>query len=128
MATMIPETNKNVVVIGATPKADRYANMAMRRLRQHGYRPIPVNPAFEEVLGELCYKGIGEVLEPIDTVTMYVGQARSTPLIREIIGARPRRIIFNPGAENPALAAEAEKNGIAVVEGCTLVMLAAGAF
>jgi len=127
MATT-PETKKNVVVLGATPKADRYAYMAMQRLRQRGYRPIPVNPAFEEVLGERCYKQISDVKDPIDTVTMYVGAARSTPLIREIVGAKPRRIIFNPGAENPQLAEEAEKHGIEVVEGCTLVMLGTGMF
>ena len=128
MATNIPETRKNVAVIGATPKPERYAHMAMQRLLQHGYRPIPVNPAFDSILGEQCYKAIGEVPEPIDTVTMYVGPARSTPLIEEIIGAKPRRIIFNPGAENPQLAEEARKRGIEVVEGCTLVMLGSGAF
>ena len=102
--------------------------MAMQRLQQRGYRPIPVNPAFEEVLGERCYKQISDVKDPIDTVTMYVGAARSTPLIQEIVAAKPRRIIFNPGAENPQLAEEAKKHGIEVVEGCTLVMLGTGMF
>ena len=125
---MTPETKTNVAVIGATPKPDRYAYMAMQRLHEHGYRPVPVNPAFEEVLGERCYKSISDVTDPIDTVTMYIGAARSTPLLQEILGAKPRRIIFNPGAENPTLAHEAQKNGIEVVEGCTLVMLGSGTF
>jgi uncharacterized protein len=116
------------VVIGATEKADRYACMAMKRLKENGYRAVPVNPAFDEVLGERCYRSIGEVDEPIDTVTMYVGAARSTPLIEEIVAAKPRRIIFNPGAENRELAVAAEKAGIEVVEGCTLVMLSARTF
>ena len=120
--------NKNVVVIGATPKPDRYAFMAMQRLQQHGYRAIPVNPAFEEILGERCHASIADVKEPIDTVTMYVGAARSTPLTQEIVGAKPRRIVFNPGAENPELSAAARAAGIEVVEGCTLVMLGAGTF
>lgn len=119
---------KNVVVIGATTKSDRYAFMAMQRLKDHGYNAIPVNPAFEEVLGERCYPSISGVKHPIDTVTMYVSEARSTPLIQEIVGAQPRRIIFNPGAENPALANTARAAGIEVVEGCTLVMLSAGTF
>jgi predicted CoA-binding protein len=122
------EPGKNVVVLGATPKEDRYANIAMQRLQRHGYRPIPVNPAFEEILGERCYRSIADVPQPIDTVTMYVGAARSTPLIPEIVAAKPRRIVFNPGAENAELASEAEKNGIEMVEGCTLVMLGAGTF
>ena len=119
---------KTVVVLGATPKPDRFAYRAMKMLQTHGHRAVPVNPAFSEILGERCYKSISDVPEPIDTVTMYLGAARSEPLIEEIIQAKPRRIIFNPGAENAHLAAEAEADGIEVVEGCTLVMLQAGTF
>jgi uncharacterized protein len=119
---------ETVVVLGATPKEDRFANRAMRMLLSHGHRVIPVNPAFPEVLGLACKSSIADVKEPIDTVTMYVGPARSEPLIGEIVAAKPRRIIFNPGAENPNLAAAASAAGIEVVEGCTLVMLQAGTF
>ena len=52
----------------------------------------------------------------------------STPLIEAIVAAWPRRIIFNPGAENEELAAAAREAGIEVVEGCTLVMLRTGTF
>ncbi len=119
---------KTVAVLGATPKPDRYAFMAMQRLQARGHKVIPVNPAFAEVLVEQCYKSVSEVPEPIDTLTMYVGAARSEPLIEEIIQARPSRIIFNPGAENERLAQAAQASGIEVVHGCTLVMLATGAF
>ena len=117
-----------VVVLGASPKPDRYACLAMTALQQHGYRAIPVNPAFSEILGERCFPAIREVPVPIDTVTMYLGAARSTPLIAEIIQAKPRRIIFNPGAENEAFAAQAQSAGIEVLNACTLVMLRAGTF
>ena len=120
--------SERVVVLGATPKEDRYANQAMKLLVEYGHRPIPVNPAFDEVLGEKCYGSIAAVPGPIDTVTMYLGEARSEPLVTEILEARPRRIIFNPGAENPHLASEAKARGIEVVEGCTLVMLRTGQF
>jgi len=117
-----------IVVLGATEKADRYAYMAMKRLLERGYPVVPVNPAFSEILGEQCYPSIGAVMEPIDTVTMYVGAARSTPMIEEIIAAKTRRIIFNPGSENRELAEAAEAAGIEVVEGCTLVMLSTQTF
>lgn len=119
---------KTVVILGASPKPERFAYRAQQKLRQHGHRVIPVNPAFPHVLGEPCRAGIAEVTEPIDTVTLYLGPARSTPLIAEILAAQPRRIIFNPGAENDALAAAARAAGIETVEGCTLVMLDAGTF
>ena len=119
---------KNVLVLGATPKADRFAYRAMQMLKTHGHKVIPVNPAFSEVLGEPCYKSVADVRDPIDTVTMYVGANRSAPMIPEILEAKPRRIIFNPGAENDHLAAEAERNGIEVLHDCTLVMLQSGTF
>jgi uncharacterized protein len=125
--TTSPES-KRIAVLGATPRTDRYAFLAMQRLKEHGYQPIPVNPGFAEVLGEKCYPTLAAVPPPIDTVTMYVGAARSTPLIPEILDAKPRRIVFNPGAENPALANAARQAGIEVVEGCTLVMLGRGTF
>ncbi len=119
---------KNVVILGASPKPDRYAFLAMQKLQQHGHHAIPVNPGFTEILGQPCLATVGEVSVPIDTITLYLGEARSTPLIAEIIAAKPRRIILNPGAENAQLAAAAEAAGIEVVTGCTLVMLGAGTF
>jgi uncharacterized protein len=120
-----PET---VAVLGASPKPHRYAFKAMELLKQYGHKPIPINPAFGEVLGETCYPKISEVHEPIDTVTLYLREARSTPLIDEIVAAKPRRIIMNPGAENEALAEKARDHGLEVIEGCTLVMLRTGQF
>jgi uncharacterized protein len=117
-----------VAILGASPKPDRYAYKAFRMLRDHGHQPVPINPAFDDILGEKCYPTIADAPKPIDTVTMYLGEARSNPLIGEIIAAKPRRIIMNPGAENAALAEKAEDAGIEVVEGCTLVMLQTGQF
>jgi predicted CoA-binding protein len=117
-----------VAILGASPKPDRYAYRAFEMLRQYGHRPIPINPAFDDIRGEKCYPKISDAPNPIDTVTMYLGEARSNPLIAEIIAAKPRRIIMNPGAENAALAEQAEEAGIEVVEGCTLVMLQTGQF
>lgn len=97
-------------------------------LRDYGYHAIPVNPAYSEILGEKCYRSIAELPAKIDTATLYLGKPRSDLLTTEILEAKPRRIIFNPGAENPELAALAEERGIEVVEGCTLVMLRSGTF
>ena len=115
-------------MLGASPKPDRYAYRAMELLREYGHRPVPVNPAFDEVLGAKCYPKIVDVPEKIDTVTLYLGKARSDPLIDDVLTAHPRRIIMNPGAENDDLAEKARQRGIEVVEGCTLVMLRSGTF
>lgn len=119
---------ETVAILGASPKPDRYAYKALELLHEYGHRTVPINPAFKEIQGEKCYPTISEAPAPIDTVTLYLGEMRSNPLIDEIIGAKPHRIIMNPGAENAALAARAEEAGIEVVEGCTLVMLRTGQF
>ena len=125
---LIPEEKRNVAVLGASPKPDRYSNQAVRLLASFDYRPIPVNPAFEEIEGLTCFPTLAEIGEPVHTITLYLGPARSTPLIEEIVAANPQRIIMNPGAENDALAEAASSAGIEVVEGCTLVMLRTGLF
>lgn len=122
------EKSQSVAVLGASPRPQRYSNRAVRMLREYGHQPIPINPGFEEILGEKCYPKISEAPQPLDTVTMYVGKQRSDPLIEEIIAAKPRRIIMNPGAENDDLSARAQKAGIEVIEACTLVMLQVGNF
>ena len=125
---LIPEAKRNVVVLGASQKPDRYSNQAVRLLGNFDYRPIPVNPSFEEIEGLKCFPRLAEIGEKVHTVTIYLRAARSTPLIDEILAANPQRIIMNPGAENEELAAAASGAGIEVVEGCTLVMLRTGLF
>jgi uncharacterized protein len=120
--------SETVAILGASQKPDRYAYKAFELLREYGHRPIPINPAFKEILGEKCYPKISDVPRPLDTITLYLSETRSNPLTDEIINAKPRRIIMNPGAENRTLAAKAEDAGIEVVEDCTLVMLRTGHF
>ena len=125
---MSPSKSETVAILGASPKPDRYAYRAMEMLRAHGHRALPVNPAFTEIMGETCYPSIADIPEPVETVTLYLGPQRSDPLIPEILAAKPRRIIMNPGAENENLADKARAAGIEVDYACTLVLLQTGAF
>lgn len=126
--TLVPEDKRNVAVLGASPNPERYSNQALRLLASRQYRTFPVNPAFAEIEGRPCTPTLAEIAEPLHTITLYLGAARSTPLIDQILTAKPQRIILNPGAENDELAAAASSAGIEVVEGCTLVMLRTGLF
>lgn len=125
---MSQHTGETVAVLGASPKPDRYAYRAMQMLREYGHRAIPINPAFPEIMGETCHGSIADIAEPIDTVTMYLGKQRSDSLIPQIVAAKPRRIIMNPGAENDDLADKAREAGIEVDYACTFVLLQTGAF
>lgn len=117
-----------VAVLGASPKPERYANLALHRLSEKGHEPVGVNPALPDLGGFPCVREIGALPAGIHTASVYLGAARSTELADEILGYGFRRVLFNPGAENPELEERLRAAGVEVVEGCTLVMLAAGTF
>ncbi len=117
-----------VAILGASKNADRYAFKAFKMLRKYGHTPVPVTPKFSEIEGITAYTSLDQVPRPVDTLTMYVSPEISSQLKTEIIDLKPRRVIFNPGSENPALMIELENLGIEVVQGCTLVMLRTSQF
>jgi uncharacterized protein len=120
--------SETVAVLGASPKPARYSNKAIRLLREHGHTVIPVNPAQAEIEGLPVIARVEDLPAGVDTVTVYVSPEHATALLPGLLLARPKRVIFNPGAENPALENELEKAGIAVEEACTLVLLRTGQF
>jgi hypothetical protein len=119
---------RTVAVVGASEKPERYANRALRMLLSDGFTPIPVSRSGKDILGLKGYASLAAIPDRIDTVTVYLAPEKQTPVIRDILAVRPRRVIFNPGAENPEAAAILARHGIAVVEACTLVLLTTGQF
>lgn len=118
----------NVVVLGASKNEERYSNMAVRRLKDTGHNVYPVHKAIKEIHGIAVYNELSDIKDKIDTITVYVNKIVSNNIGAEILDLKPRRIIFNPGAENYELKEKAEAQGIDVVFGCTLVMLSTGMF
>lgn len=112
-----------VAVLGASPKEERYSFKAVHMLREHGHIPIPVHPAGQTVDGVPGVASLDDITADIDTVTVYVNAKISDAEYDRIVKLKARRVIFNPGAENEALAARLEERGIEVVRACTLVML-----
>lgn len=119
---------ERVVVVGASNNPERYSNKAMKMLAEYGHEPLPVAPAVAEVEGHPAVASLTEVSGPVDTVTMYVGPARQGELLDAIVALKPRRVIFNPGTENPEAYARLDAAGIAHLEACTLVLLRTGQF
>lgn len=117
-----------VVVLGASANPQRIAYQAVQRLQQKGHTVIPVNPKGRSVFGLDVKTSLSAVADPIDTLTMYIAPEHQTSLIDAIERLHPRRIIFNPGAENPAVYPRLERAGISVLEACTLVLLATNQF
>lgn len=120
---MNPQQPERVVILGASDKPDRYSHQAQLFLSEHGHEVVPVHPKLVSIAGVSVVADLSQISGPVDTVTMYVGPAISGGLADKLAALKPRRVIFNPGSENPPLAAKLEAAGIAVEEACTLVLL-----
>ena len=114
--------NKKTVVLGASPNPSRYSYLAVNRLQAHGHAVIPIgkkkgainnSPILNETVNA----------ENVDTVTLYLNAQNQKQYYEYILSLHPKRIIFNPGAENNELAQLAAQNNIQPMEACTLVLL-----
>jgi len=122
------EAEHHVAVLGASPKPDRYANRAIRRLLAAGYRVTPVHPHWQEIEGLPVLASLGQIHRPVQTLTLYVGPAQLHKVSDELIALGPDRVIFNPGTESLELQHQLEAANIPWLEACTLVMLQTGTF
>ena len=115
------------LVLGASLNPERYSNRAIKLLRRYRHEVIAVGLDEGKVDGVEIVHDLPKD-EKIDTVTVYLNPERQKAYYERILKAKPRRIIFNPGAENAELESLAEQNGIMTEEACTLVMLNAGQY
>lgn len=124
----MPNSHHHVVVLGASPKPTRFANQAVRLLKQQGYRVTPVHPRFSEVEQLPVVNDLAAVTTPVDTLTLYVGPAHLAPDFDKLLALRPARVIFNPGTESGAFQTRLDAAGIPWIEACTLIMLSSDQF
>ena len=120
-------TGKKTLVLGASNNPDRYSNLAMNRLRSKGH-PVVAIGRKQAKAGDIYIETDKKEHAGIDTVTLYLSAANQKEYYDYILSLHPKRIIFNPGAENPELEALAHANGIEPMEACTLVLLSTGQF
>lgn len=119
--------NIKTLVIGASTNPDRYSFKAIQALRRHGHEVVALGLREGEVAGVPIVKARPE--NPgADTVTLYVGAKHQPEFYDYLLQIKPRRVIFNPGAENSELETLLRQNSIEPVEACTLVMLATGQY
>ena len=115
---------KKTVVLGASTNPARYSYIASGMLTEFGHEVVPVGLKRGAIFGKdiLDIRTFPEV-DNVDTVTLYIGPGNQEGLFTYIPRLKPKRVIFNPGTENPALEKMLIEKGIEPVEGCTLVML-----
>ncbi|GAB3669629.1 CoA-binding protein [Hymenobacter agri] len=118
---------KKTLVLGASDNPARYSFRAAHMLKNHGHEVVPVGIRKGEVAG-MAIRTDRPLAADVDTVTLYVGPQNQPEWYDYILDLKPRRILFNPGTENPELERLAQQRGIQTEEACTLVLLSIGQY
>jgi predicted CoA-binding protein len=116
---------KKTLVLGASPNPSRYAYIAAQELANNGIGIVLIGIRKGEIKGNEIIIG-KPILSDIHTVTIYLNAQIQSVYYDYIINLNPKRIIFNPGAENFEFMQLAKKAGIEIQLDCTLVMLSIG--
>ncbi len=115
-------SNFSTIVIGASSNPERYSYKAVLKLAFHGHTVIPIGiksgkiEQFDILTGK-------PIVANIHTISLYVNPLNQLEWIEYCLQLKPKRILFNPGTENPDFIKQATEQGIYCLEACTLVML-----
>lgn len=113
---------KKTLVLGASLNPSRYSNLAINRLVDHGHTVAAIGQKKGAVAGvELATEM--KPFTDIDTVTLYLNPKRQEGYYDYVVSLKPKRVIFNPGTENPEFYEILKRNNIKSEVACTLVLL-----
>ncbi len=119
--------SEKVIILGASDNPERYSYKAFKMLQEYGHQVFPVHPALKNIEGKEVSKNLIEATQKVggkvDTLTIYVNPQIQEAQKEDVLSIKPRRVIFNPGTENPSFEKALQEAGIKVVIGCTLVLL-----
>ncbi|TVR77621.1 MAG: CoA-binding protein [Chitinophagaceae bacterium] len=121
------EEKKTTLVLGASENPSRYSYLAIERLLNAGIEVVAVGAK----KGNVHQHEINDKIpfdREIHTISMYLSAKNQQAYFDDILKLKPKRIIFNPGAENRLLEKTATENQIEVLHACTLVMLSTDTF
>jgi uncharacterized protein len=115
------------LIIGASSNTERYSYLAAEKLLVHGY-DIELIGKKPDVIFDRIIDTTKKDFEDIDTVTLYISDKFQPEYYEYIVSLNPRRVIFNPGTENPEFEELLIQNDIHIEEACTLVLLRSGQY
>lgn len=119
--------NKKTLVLGASTNEERYSYLAIKSLIDHGHEVYAIGKRPGHI-DEVEIYAEEKIIPNIDTVTLYLNAQNQAHYYDYILALNPKRIIFNPGAENPQFAKLASTKGIIIQNACTLVLLSTGQY
>lgn len=108
----ILETSKIIAIVGLSPDKEKASNIVANYLIAHGFRAIPVNPGYDEILGQKSYKSLSDIPDKIDIVDIFMRSEKVLPVVEEAIKLKPRAIWLQLGIINEEAKKLVEDNGI----------------
>jgi predicted CoA-binding protein len=111
----ILDTYRVVAVVGLSPDAERPSFRVASYLKEQGYRIIPVNPQFSQILGEDCYPELTAIGEPVDVVDIFRRSEETPAIVDQAIAVGARAVWMQEGVVNETAAAKAREAGLLVV-------------
>lgn len=120
-------SSKKTLVLGASSNPARYSYLAVNKLRAHKHPVIAIGKN-NALVADVPIQDVPAPIQDLDTVTLYLNANNQKSYYNYIIAQHPRRVIFNPGAENPEFEQILSDKGIQTMEACTLVLLSTGQY
>jgi predicted CoA-binding protein len=106
---------RTFAVVGLSANWNRPSNFAAKYMQEHGYRIIPVNPSYPEVLGERCYPDLASIPERVDVVDCFRKPGEMVPLAHAAVAIGAEVLWMQLGIRNDEAARIATDAGLEVV-------------
>ena len=111
-----------IAIVGLSADWYRPSYFAAKYMQEHGYRVIPVNPKYESILGEKCYKSLRDIPEPVDMVDVFRKTQDVGPVADDAIAIGAKVLWQQLGVKNEAAAQKARAAGLeAVLDRCVKI-------
>jgi predicted CoA-binding protein len=107
---------KTIAVVGLSAQWHRPSYFAAKYMQEHGYRVIPVNPTYDAILGQKCFKSVRDIPEPVDIVDCFRRSSEIPALAEDAIAIGAKVLWMQLGVHSPETRARAEAAGLEVVE------------
>ncbi len=111
----ILKNSHTIAIVGLSADWWRPSYFAAKYMQEHGYRIIPVNPKYTEVLGEKCYPTLEAIPEPVDIVDVFRKSEDCAPIAQQAVAIGAKTLWLQLGVENTEAQQIAEAAGLAVV-------------
>jgi uncharacterized protein len=123
----MPSITKKTLVLGASANPSRYSYLAINKLRENKHPVVAIGRS-TAIVADIPVQSETAPIPHLDTVTLYLNPANQKNYYDYILEQHPKRVIFNPGAENKEFEKILADKGIQTMNACTLVLLSTGQY